>query len=430
MVLLAVFLILCIGLVIGLPVPFAFGAALIYLGYFADTEVSTFLSGGHWRMNSIVLLAIPLFILAGSIMNRGRIAEPLVDMAALIFGRIKGGLSASAVFASAVFGSISGSAAATLTCIGGVMLPRLEKANYPKGFSAALISNAAPLGLLIPPSSIQIIYAWITRQSVLKCFLATVVPGLILITLLIVVNFVMMHRKKGVEVEPEPENFVREVRKRTVYASPALLMPVIILGGIYGGIMTPTESAGIAVLCALPIGFLVYRGLNWKTFKDAVIEASITTGAVMVMFFMVMIVSRLLVFEDIPRLAQEFVYSISENPIVILLMINLLLVAIGMLMDDVSGVLLSAPLLLPIVQDIGIDPIQFAAIIGVNLGMGNITPPTAPLLYLGARIGSTSVNSMLKSTMIMILFAWIPTLLLATFVPSLSLWLPEFALGR
>ena len=430
MVLLAVFLILCIGLIIGLPVPFAFGAALIYLGYFADTEVSTFLSGGHWRMNSIVLLAIPLFILAGSIMNRGRIAEPLVDMAALVFGRIKGGFSASAVFASAVFGSISGSAAATLTCIGGVMLPRLEKANYPKGFSAALIANAAPLGLLIPPSSIQIIYAWITRQSVLKCFLATVVPGLILITLLVVVNFVMMHRQKGVRVEPEPQNFVREVRKRTVYASPALLMPVIILGGIYGGIMTPTESAGIAVLCALPIGFLIYRGLNWKSFKDAVIEASITTGAVMVMFFMVMIVSRLLVFEDIPRLAQEFVYSISENPVVILLMINLLLVAIGMLMDDVSGVLLSAPLLLPMVQDIGVDPIQFAAIIGVNLGMGNITPPTAPLLYLGARVGSTSVNSMLKPTMIMILFAWIPTLLLATFVPSLSLWLPEFVLGR
>ena len=375
MVLLAVFLILCIGLIIGLPVPFAFGAALIYLGYFADTEVSTFLSGGHWRMNSIVLLAIPLFILAGSIMNRGRIAEPLVDMAALIFGRVKGGLSASAVVASAVFGSISGSAAATLTCIGGVMLPRLEKANYPKGFSAALISNAAPLGLLIPPSSIQIIYAWITRQSVLKCFLATVVPGLILITLLIVVNFIMMHRRKSVKVEPEPENFVREVRKRTVYASPALLMPVIILGGIYGGIMTPTESAGIAVLCALPIGFLVYRGLNWKTFKDAVIEASITTGAVMVMFFMVMIVSRLLVFEDIPRLAQEFVYSISENPIVILLMINLLLVAIGMLMDDVSGVLLSAPLLLPMVQDIGIDPIQFAAIIGVNLGWATSPRP-------------------------------------------------------
>jgi TRAP-type C4-dicarboxylate transport system permease large subunit len=159
MVLLIVFVILCIGLVIGLPVPFAFGAALIYLGYFADTEVSTFLTSGHWRMNAIVLLAIPMFILAGGIMNRGRIAEPLVELVSLTLGRIRGGLSASAIFACAVFGSISGSAAATLTCIGGVILPRLEKSNYPKGFSAALIANCAPLGLLIPPSSIQIIYA-------------------------------------------------------------------------------------------------------------------------------------------------------------------------------------------------------------------------------------------------------------------------------
>lgn len=429
MILFIVFLILTFGLIIGLPVPFAFGAALIYLGYFTDTEVATFLTGGHWRMNSIVLLAIPLFILAGAIMNRGRIAEPLVDIAALTFGRITGGLSAASVIASAIFGSISGSAAATLTCIGSIMLPRLERANYPKGFSAALISNAAPLGLLIPPSSIQIIYAWITRQSVLKCFVATVLPGLILISLLLLVNFIMMRSQK-VKIEEPPESFVREATRRTTFATPALLSPVIILGGIYGGIMTPTEAAGIAVLYAIPIGIWFYKGLTWQTFKQAVIESSVTTGAVMVMFFMVMIVSRLLVFEDIPAIVQGFVYAISENPIVILLMINVVLVAIGMLMDDVSGVLLSTPLLLPMILDLGVDPIQFAAIIGVNLGMGNITPPTAPLLYLGARVGSTTVNSMLKPTVIMIVFAWIPTLILTTFIPWLSLGLPEFFLGN
>ena len=430
MIIVAVFVILCVGLVIGLPVPFAFGAALIFLGYFADTELSTFLTSGHWRMNSVVLLAIPLFILAGSIMNRGRIAEPLVDITSLTLGRLKGGLSAASVFASAIFGSISGSAAATLTCIGGVMLPRLERSNYPKGFSAALIANAVPLGLLIPPSSIQIIYAWITRQSVLKCFLATLVPGVILICLLVLVNFVMMRHEKNLEVEEKPKSFVREARERTVFATPALFMPVIILGGIYGGIMTPTEAAGIAVLYALPVGYWFYKGLTWETFKQAVIEASTTTGAVMVMFFMVMIVSRLLIFVDIPGLAQAFIYSISENSIVVLLMINLLLIAIGMLMDDMSGDLLASPLLLPVVKDLGVDPIQFAAIMGVNLGMGNITPPTAPLLYLGARIASTSVNSMLRPTIIMIVFAWISTLILTTFVPWLSLGLPEFFLGR
>ena len=226
-----------------------------------------------------------------------------------------------------------------------------------------------------------------TRQSVLKCFLATIVPGLILITLLIILNFIMMSRRKEIKVEPKPENFTREATKRTVSAVPALLMPIIILGCIYGGIMTPTESAGIAVLYAIPVGWFIYRGLNRKTFFEAVVQSATTTGVVMVMFFTVMIVSRLLVFEDIPGIMQELIFSVTDSPFVILIMINVVLVMIGMLMDDVSGVLISAPLLMPLVQDLGVDPIQFAAIIGVNLGMGNITPPTAPLLYLGARVG-------------------------------------------
>ena len=430
MTLLILFILLCLLLLGGMAVPFAFGAALLYLGFLAETDVATFLASGHWRMSNIVLLAIPLFILAGAIMNRGKLAEPLVEIASLIMGRLRGGLSAASVLASAIFGSISGSAAATLTCIGGIMLPRLERANYPKGFSAALIANAAPLGLLIPPSSIQIIYAWITRQSVLKCFLATLVPGLILIALLCLVNFVMMRLRKEIVVEEKPQSFAAEARRRTVTATPALLMPVIILGGIYGGIMTPTESAAIAVLYALPVALWIYRGMDWNGLKAAVIESSATTGAVMVMFFMVMIVSRLLVFEDIPAMAQEFIFSISESPIVILLMINVVLVLIGMLMDDVSGVLIASPLMLPIVVDLGVDPIQFAAIIGVNLGMGNITPPTAPLLYLGARIGKTSVNSMLTPTLMMILFAWIPTLVLTTYIPEVALALPDFVYGH
>ena len=430
MMLLGVLVLLCVVLILGLPVPFAFGAAMIYLAIFADTDATTFLTSGHWRMNNLVLLAIPLFIMAGGIMEKGRIATPMVHLAELFLGRVRGGMSAAAVIASAIFGSISGSAAATLTCIGSVLLPRLRAANYPDGFSAALIANAAPLGLLIPPSSIQIIYAWVTRQSVLKCFLATVVPGLILIALLCILNMVLMSRRKDIKVEPPPASFRAEAAKRGVRATPALLMPVIILGGIYGGFMTPTEAAGIAVLYAIPVGWFIYRGLDRKTFVEALVQTATTTGVVMVMFFTVMIVSRLLVFEDIPGLAQELIFAISENPIVVLIMINIAIVLIGMLMDDVSGVLLSAPLLLPIVQDLGVDPIQFAAIIGVNLGMGNITPPTAPLLYLGARVADTRVSRMLWPTVLMIVFAWLPTLIITTYVPSVSLWLPELLLGR
>lgn len=428
MIILGSLLIICILLLIGVSVPMAFGGVLVYIGFFGGHDVTGFLPTGHWRMNSIVLLAIPLFILAGAIMERGRIAAPLVSVAELLVGRIHGGLSAAAIFASGIFGSISGSAAATLTCIGSIMMPHLKRANYPRGPAAALIVSACPLGLLIPPSSSQILYAWVAQQSVLRCFLATVVPGLILIALLCVVNWWMM---RGADLKPAErvDNFPRELMNRGGRAFPALLMPIIILGGIYGGIMTPTEAAGVAVVYALPVGYFIYRGLNRENFWPTLRYAGTTIGVVMLMVFMVVIVSRFLVFEDIPGMAEDLVYSISENPIIILLMVNLVMILIGMLMDDISGLLLSAPLLLPIVQSVGMDPVHFAAVLGVNLGMANITPPTAPLLYLGARVTETPVNEMLKPTFIMIAFAWLPTLLITTFVPSVALWLPNLVFG-
>jgi C4-dicarboxylate transporter DctM subunit len=211
---------------------------------------------------------------------------------------------------------------------------------------------------------------------------------------------------------------------------PALMMPIIILGGIYGGIMTPTEAAGVAVVYAIPIGFFFYRGLTLATFYESLKESAVTIGVVMVMIFMVLIVSRFMIFEDIPGLAEDLIYSISENRIVIILMINLVMLLIGMLMDDISGIILSASLLLPIAEGVGIDPIHFAAIVGVNLGMGNITPPTAPLLYLGAQVTNVSVRDLIGPTMIFIIFAWFPTLIITTFIPEIALFLPELLLGH
>ena len=430
MLIVACFVLLCLLLVIGVSVPLAFGAVLILIAFFGGHDISGFMPAGHWKMTSIILLAIPLFILAGGIMERGKIALPLVQLAEILIGRFKGGLSAASVIASAIFGSISGSAAATLTCIGSIMMPHLRRANYPPGVAAALIVSASPLGLLIPPSASQILYAWVTQQSVLKCFLSTVVPGLILVVLLCIVNFVLLRNVHNLTLEKKPDNFGRELGVRSWKAFPALLMPAFILGGIYGGVMTPTEAAGVAVIYAIPVGFFVYKGLNRANFWTGLQESATTIGVVMVMVFMVLIVSRFLIFEDIPGLAKTLVYSISENPIVILLMVNLAMILIGMVMDDISGLLLSAPLLLPIVTSVGMDPIHFAAVLGVNLGMANITPPTAPLLYLGARVTNTSVNQMLKPTITMIFFAWLPTLVLTTFVPQVALWLPDLFFSR
>ncbi|MTI17746.1 TRAP transporter large permease [Rhodobacteraceae bacterium RKSG542] len=419
-------LLICVLLVAGISVPLAFAGVLVLISFMADHDVSGFLPSGHWKMNSVILLAIPLFILAGAIMERGKIAKPIVEIAELVFGRVRGGLSAAAVIASAMFGAISGSGAATLTCIAPIMMPHLQKCKYPRHFCAALMISASPLGLLIPPSAAQLIYAWVTQQSVLKCFLATVVPGLILTSLLVIVNFVQLRKYKDIELTGSSENFTLELTKKTKSAIPALIMPIIILGGIYGGIMTPTEAAGLAVVYAIPIGFFVYKGLDLRIFFETVRDAAVTIGVVMVMVFMVLIVSRFLIFEDIPGMAEELIFSISENPIIVLLMINLVMILIGMLMDDISGIILCSSLLLPIAQSAGMDPIHFAAVLGVNLGMGNITPPTAPLLYLGSRVTQVPVRQLIWPTLIMIIFAWMPTLVLTTFVPQIALWLPNY----
>lgn len=240
----------------------------------------------------------------------------------------------------------------------------------------------------------------------------------------------MLRNVQGIKLVRIEGNPVKAVGKASFLAIPALLMPLIILGGIYGGIMTPTEAAGVAAVYAIPIGFLIYRGLTFRTFWETLKESSVTVGVVMVMIFMVLIVSKFLIFEDIPTIAQEFIYSVSDSPVVVLLMINVVMILIGMLMDDFSGLVLSASLLTPIAQSAGMDPIHFAAVIGVNLGMGNITPPTAPLLYLGTHVTGVSVQAMMKPTLILILFAWLPTLMLITFIPQIAMFFPELFFGK
>lgn len=413
----------------GVAVPLAFGGVLLLIAVMGEHNISGFIATGHWKMNSVILLVVPLFIIAGDLMQRGKVAAPIVEVAGLILGRVKGGLSGAGVVASAMFGAISGSGAATLTCIGTIMMPHLRKHNYPEGFSAALLVSSSPLGLLIPPSVTMLVYAWITQQSVLKCFLAALAAGLLLSCFLIIVNFVMLRNVEGIKLTEVEGDFSKALAKKTFNAIPALFIPVIILGGIYGGFMTPTEAAGVAAIYTIPIAFWVYKGLTFKTFWETLQESAVTIGVVMVMIFMVLIVSKYLIFEDIPSIAQEFIYSVSENPIVIMLMINLVMVVIGMLMDDFSALVLCSSLLTPIAISTGMDPIHFAAVIGVNLGMGNITPPTAPLLYLGSRVTGVSVQAMMKPTLIMIGCAWLPTLMIITFIPQISLYLPELFFG-
>lgn len=424
-------LLIIVTLLLGLPVPFCFMLSTTFMVITHGYDPSFLLPYGFSQMSSIVLLAIPLFIMVGGMMDRGGIGTSLVNFVEVFVGRIKGGLGVVAVVSCAVFGSISGSCAATLSCIGSIMFPRLREKGYPMGHSAALVSCAAPLGLLIPPSSQMILYAWVGQQSVLACFLATVGPGIVLTILLSVLNLIMLRNDSTVQVSPritsrEKAELFRDRGKR---AAPALFMPFIVLGGIYGGIMTPTEAAAVAVLYSIPVGFWIYRGLNRKNFVEVIIETATTTGVVMLMMYCIMMLSRIYVQERLPDLIMNFLTAVSDNRNIILFMINIFMIIIGMIMDDVSAMLLCTPILLPVVTTLGVHPVHFAAIIGTNLGMGNVTPPTAPTLYFGGRMAKTPVSQMMKPALVFIVLAWLPTLLAVTYLPELALWLPRLVLG-
>ena len=417
-------LVLLVVMFIGVPIPLAFLASSAYLVFVGGYDPAFLMPYGFSKTNSILLLTIPLFILAGSVMDKGGIGKKLIDTVERFVGKIKGGLGVVTVISCAIFGAISGSSSATLSCIGSIMSPRLKDNGYDEGFIGALIASSGVLGILIPPSMLMILFAWVGGQSVLASFLATLIPGLILMTLFSIVNLVYAKKNPNIKLYDYTKK-AEKTGKKEKGAIPALLMPVIILGSIYGGILTPTEAAAVSVLYAVPVGIIYYRELNLKTFKETMISAVKTTGVIMIMLFAVMILSRLYIMENLPQLILTLLTSISENKIVILIMVNIFMVVMGMLMDDCSGVLLVTPILLPVVTAIGVSPIQFAAIVGVNLGMGNITPPTAPLLYLAGRVADAEVKDMLRPTLALIVFAWLPTLILTTYVPQLSLFLPK-----
>lgn len=433
-------LLLIICLVIGIPVGLCFLVSATFLCAVNGTNPVMLISYGFKSINTIMLLTIPLFVLAGSLINNGGLGEKLVGAVEKTpLGKIRGGLGIVAAVSSAVFGAVSGSSSATVSCIGSIMAPKMKESGYPDGLVGALLASTGVLGLLIPPSMLMILFAWAANVSVLGCFLATVVPGLLLTALLGAVNCMLYrgYEKKGLlqaksftdtVLENAKAKEAAKAERRAKHgesALPALLMPVIILGSIYTGLLTATEAAALSVFYSIPIGAIYYKKITWKTYKIALVQAGETAGTIMTMLLAVQILSRLYMTENLPTLILGVLTAVSSNKYVILLMINVFMVIMGMLMDDCSCTILLTPILLPIMASLGIHPLHYAAILGVNIGMGNITPPTAPLLYLSGRITGAQVKEMLKPTLIFICLAWTPVLLVTTFWPAFSTFLPS-----
>lgn len=418
--------VLIILLTLGVPLPYCFGASLMVMSLVGGTTMKGNILWGVGQLGNPILLALPLFVLSGGIMSKSGIAASLLHLVNIFIGHIRGGLGVVAAVSCALIGAISGSGLTGVAAIGPLLIPEMAARGYPREYATALVANSSILGLLIPPSATMIIYGWVTDTSILACFLATLGPGLLIMVGLSVVNMVMSRNFPLVlEDRPQGMNFVKEAASRAGSAVPALFMPVIILGGIYGGIMTPTEAAAVAVIYAIPVGFFIYRGLTWSSFLEAGKESATAVGAIMFMILFSMILSQMFVYEGVPQALVESIFKITENKVLLLILINLMLFLVGMVVNDVTAIILLAPLLLPLMNAIGVTPVQFAAIMGVNTAMGGVTPPYASILYFAARIGDVKVTKVIKPAMILIITGYVPVVFLTSFWPDLSLFFPR-----
>ncbi len=419
-------------LMIGVPIAFAFGIGAVLLIAALGVDFMFVMPISYELLSSFLFLALPLYILAGSLMGVSGIADRLVKLFVTLFGHFRGGLGAAVIVTNAIFGAISGAASSAVGALGLIFIPRLQDHGYSRGYAVTLVAVTAVLSLLIPPSLSMIIFGVLTHLPITVLFLTTVGPGLILMMLFIVVNYVLTRSMPEVHVEPKLP--VKEYVKSNVISFKnalwGLFMPLIILGGIYGGFFTPTEAACVAVLYCIPVGFFVYKSFTIKNVVRGFIDTGTITASIIIVFFFLFIFSRIFIVEDIPEQMINMLTSFTTNPGTIYFILTMFLVFLGMIMDDTSALVIAAIILYPVAVNFGMDPRQFAALAGVGTGMGLITPPVAPTLYMASRIGGgVPLNEYIKPTMVYVIFAYLPVLILTAYFPELSLYIPRLILG-
>jgi tripartite ATP-independent transporter DctM subunit len=412
-------------LILNVPVAFSIGIATL-LAILAIGDMPAFALEAHriaTGIESFTLLAIPFFILSGLLMGQGGIAQRLIDFANGAVGGFRGGLSQVNVGTCMMFGSISGSATAAVSAIGSFMIPAMTEKGYDRDFSTSITITSATTGLLIPPSNVMIVYSLATggSVSVVAIFAAGILPGILMgVALMITAGIISIRRNYG---RSEGVSF-SQTMVRFVKAAPALLLIVIVLGGILGGIFTATEASAIAVVYALFLGMFVYRELKLKHLPRLFLQAGVMTSVVMLLIGTSMAMSWVLAYEQVPQDISAALLSLTDNPYLILLIITLILLGVGVFMDMTPAVLIFTPIFLPVVQDFGIDPVHFGIVMIMNLCIGLCTPPVGTALFLGCGIGKTTVSNVIKP-LIPFFLTMIVVLLLTIYVESISMFLPN-----
>lgn len=406
------------------PIAFAIGLAALFTLLSAMPflpSVTTLAQRMATSLDSFTLSAIPFFILAGQIMNRGGIAVRLINFAKAIVGPLPGGLAFVNIISCMLFGAISGSAVAAASAIGGFMNPMMEKDGYDKSFSAAVNITSATTGLIIPPSNVLIVYSLASGGvSIAALFIAGYVPGLLIGLALMIVALIYSIIKK---YPTDKLVSFKVFFKRFIDAFPSLMLLVVVIGGIVAGIFTATEASAIAVIYTLVLGFF-YKEITIKDISPILLETIKTSAIVLLLVSTSIAMSWVMSYENIPQEISNTLLAISDNPIVILIIINLILLFVGVFMDMTPAVLIFTPIFLPIVTELGMNPIHFGIIMIMNLCIGLCTPPVGSVLFVGCSVADLKIQQVIKPLLPLFL-VMIGVLLLITYFPELTLWLPR-----
>jgi len=408
---------------LGVPVAIALGAStavtLVFLTDFDPVAISALM---FESLDKYALMAIPMFILAGNLLSKGSAAQRIVNLASSLVGHLPGGLPLSAIMASVIFAAVSGSSPATVVAVGSIMYGAISDAGYPKSYAIGTIATSGTLGILIPPSIVMIIYGVTADVSIGKLFMAGIIPGLMIASMLLFVTYIGAKRLGFKRTKAQTFKQMLFALKE---ASWALLTVVFIIGGIYAGIFTPTEAASVAVFWALFIAIYIYKDIRWSEVEEVLFSSAKTSAMILFIIANAMIFSFLLTIENIPQDLTSYLLESGVTPLLFLLMVNIILFFAGDFMEPSSVIMVLVPLLLPVALTLGINPIHFGVIVVVNMELGMITPPIGLNLFVASSISGLSLKDVMIASL-----PWSLTILvgliLVTYIPQISLFLPEY----